>query len=440
MYQLRYTICLFLAILPNLCFSQAPFNGLVVEEMPIPPALAAQIQAEHNSSPYVVANPSAQMLGLPRTWRLYACQSDADWELQALFGYSYQTENYPLTLNTPTAFYQNPLGSGNGLRDENPIVAPLVPTLAYDSWLTIGSNPQAFNQSEIFIASQGQQLTTVFEAQKSSCSINDSIGTVISSLVIPSAILSPPGIPDANARVLIGQFTSDGIVTGNLNFQYRFLNPDGTIFDPPGAALSITSVIYNVPFDLTPGVLPIECSIQFLPVELLSFDAYPNESDVLIRWETASEKDNDYFVVERSTDLQNWTEIGEIDGAGTSDLHRIYVLKDEDPLYGESYYRLKQFDYNGQSETHAPKTVLFYPEQDISVYPNPAKGRVLVDGLNDHVSRIELIDARGQVAKTFVSSQEMKQELDLQTLIPGMYTVQVIMERGTAIRKKLIVQ
>ena len=84
--------------------------------------------------------------------------------------------------------------------------------------------------------------------------------------------------------------------------------------------------------------------------------------------------------------------------------------------------------------------MLYYPEQDISVYPNPAKGRVLVEGLNDNVNRIELINARGQVAKTFMSSQEMKQELDLQALSPGMYTVQVIMERGTAIRKKLIIQ
>jgi hypothetical protein len=288
--------------------------------------------------------------------------------------------------------------------------------------------------------SGANQLSNIFEAQKSSCSINDIVGTVISSLVIPTVGVSPPGIPDANARVLFGQFTSDGIVSGNLNFQYRFLNPDGTIYDPPGADLSVVVNVYNVPFDLTPGVLPIECAIQFLPVELVSFDAFPQENDVVIRWETASEKDNDYFVVERSTDLQNWSKVGEIEGAGTSELHRIYVLKDEAPLYGESYYRLKQFDYNGQSETHAPKTVLFYPEQDISVYPNPAKGRVLVEGLNDHVNRIELINARGQVAKTFISSQEMKQELDLQALSPGMYTIQVIMERGTAIRKKLIIQ
>ncbi|MDG1158530.1 MAG: T9SS type A sorting domain-containing protein [Flavobacteriales bacterium] len=440
MHQLRYTICLVLAILPSLCFSQAPFNGLVVEEIPIPPAIAAQMQAEHNASPYVVANPSLQMLGLPRTWRVYACQSDADWELQAMVGLDYLTENYPLNLNTTTSFYQNIFGSANGLRDENPFFLGFSPQLAFDSWLTIGPNPRALNDAEIFITSGANQLTNIFEAQKSSCSINDIVGTVISSLVIPAVGVSPPGIPDANARVLFGQFTSDGIVSGNISFQYRFLNPDGTIYDPPGADLSVVVNVYNVPFDLTPGVLPIECSIQFLPVELVSFDAFPQENDVVIRWETASEKDSDYFVVERSTDLQNWSKVGEIEGAGTSDLHRIYVLKDEAPLYGESYYRLKQFDYNGQSETHAPKTVLYYPEQDISVYPNPAKGRVLVEGLNDHVNRIELINARGQVAKTFMSSQEMKQELDLQALSPGMYTVQVIMERGTAIRKKLIIQ
>lgn len=440
MHQLRYTIYLVLAILPSLSFSQAPFNGLVVEEIPIPPAIAVQMQAEHNSFPYVVANPSLQMLGLPRTWRVYACQSDSDWELQAIFGYNFGTDNYPLSINTSTSFYQNTFGLSSGLRDDNALITSFVPTLAYDSWLTIGSNPQPFNAGQLGYTSDLNQLASVFEAQRSSVTINDNVGTVLYSLIIPAVGVNLPGSPDANARVLFGQFTSDGIVTGNLNFQYRSLNPNGTIYDPPGPELSVIVNAYNVPMDLTPGVLPIECSIQFLPVELVSFDAFPQEQDVVIRWETAAEKDCDFFVVERSTDLQNWNKIGEIEGAGTSDLHRIYIVKDETPLYGESYYRLKQVDYNGQSETHAPKTVLFYPEQDISVYPNPAKGRVLVEGLNDHVERIELINARGQVAKTFMSSQEMKQELDLQALSPGMYTVQVIMEIGTAIRKKLIIQ
>jgi len=440
MHQLRYSICLVLAILPSLCFSQAPFNGFVIEDMPIPSALATEIQTEHNSFPYVAANPSLEMLGLPRTWRLYACQSDPDWELQAIFGYNFGADNYPLNINTTTSFYQNTFGLGSGLRDDNAFITGFVPTLPYDSWLTIGSNPQPFNAGELGYTSDLNQLANVFEAQRSSVSIDDNVGTVLYSLVIPLVDSSPPGMPDANARVLIGQFTSDGIVSGNLNLQYRFLNPDGTIYDPPGADLSVVVNVYNVPFDLTPGVLPIECAIQFLPVELVSFDAFPQENDVVIRWETASEKDNDYFVVERSTDLQNWSKVGQIDGAGTSELHRIYILKDEAPVYGESYYRLTQVDYNGQSETHAPKTVLFYPEQDISVYPNPAKGRVLVDGLNDHVIRIELINAHGQIAKSFMSSQEMKQELDLHSLTPGMYTVQVIMERGTAIRKKLIIR
>ena len=39
-------------------YAQVPFNGLIVEEIPIPPAIAAAIQTDHNSDDQVIANPS----------------------------------------------------------------------------------------------------------------------------------------------------------------------------------------------------------------------------------------------------------------------------------------------------------------------------------------------------------------------------------------------
>lgn len=436
----RYIFFIVLTICSFATSAQAPFNGLVVEEIPIPPAIAADIQAAHNAQPAVVADPSKQFTSFPRCWRVYACQSDQDWELQSIFGVSYLSDNTPLTVNTTTGFFQHPFGSPNGLRNDNPGFIGFDPAFAYDSWITIGSEP-LFTSNVSYLFQPGQtQIADQFETLRGSFSVDDTIGTVFSSLEVPSGVNPPPGIPTADARVLFAQFTSTGIITGNVNFQYRFLNPDGTIYDPPGAANALIQRVDNVPMDLTPGVLPIECSIQFLPVELTSFDAYPQETDVVIRWETASEKDNDYFIVQRSTDLQNWEDIGQIDGAGNSDLHRYYVTKDEKPIWGESYYRLKQVDFNGQSETHAPKTILFQPENGIEVYPNPAKDRISIDGLNDQVLQVELINAHGQIVKNWASTKEIRRELDLQQLTPGMYIVQIVFERGEAVRKRLVIQ
>ncbi len=435
----RYIFFIVLTICSFATSAQAPFNGLVVEQIPIPPAIAADIQADHNDHPAVIADPTKAFSSLPRCWRVYACQSDQDWELQAIFGLDYLADNFPLSLNTSTGFYQHDFALNSGLRDENPAILPFAPLLSYDSWITIGSDPRVGSNGDIATTSSLNQLSNIFEVQCSSFTIDDNVGTVLYSLVIPAPGVPSPGIPNADARVLFAQLTTDEVVTGNINLQYRFLNPDGSLYDPPGLDPIIVQVT-NIPLDLTPGVLPIECSIQFLPVELTSFDAYPQETDVVIRWETASEKDNDYFIVQRSTDLQNWEDIGQIDGAGNSDLHRYYVTKDEKPIWGESYYRLKQVDFNGQSETHAPKTILFQPENGIEVYPNPAKDRISIDGLNDQVLQVELINAHGQIVKTWASTKEIRRELDLQQLTPGMYIVQIVFERGEAVRKRLVIQ
>lgn len=92
-----------------------------------------------------------------------------------------------------------------------------------------------------------------------------------------------------------------------------------------------------------------------LPVELISFNVEVNRNQAVLKWITASEKDNDYFAVERSIDGKNYEVIGSVRGAGTSSVQVSYEFKDEDPLTGNSYYRLKQTDFNGQFEYFGPR-------------------------------------------------------------------------------------
>ncbi|MGB1031689.1 MAG: hypothetical protein ACPGWM_03695, partial [Flavobacteriales bacterium] len=63
----RKYIILFLGMcITSIGYSQAPFNGLIVEEIPIPPAIAASIQTEHNLTPAVVGDPTLGFSSLPR--------------------------------------------------------------------------------------------------------------------------------------------------------------------------------------------------------------------------------------------------------------------------------------------------------------------------------------------------------------------------------------
>ena len=92
--------------------------------------------------------------------------------------------------------------------------------------------------------------------------------------------------------------------------------------------------------------------VEILPIQLLSFTAqkYNNDHNSLIQWSTASETNNNKFIVERSADLIEFTTIGEQNGAGNSHVAHDYSLVDAQPLNGVNYYRLKQVNFDGTFE------------------------------------------------------------------------------------------
>ncbi|MCP9234571.1 hypothetical protein NMA52_01355 [Lewinella sp. JB7] len=90
-----------------------------------------------------------------------------------------------------------------------------------------------------------------------------------------------------------------------------------------------------------------------LPIELTHFAATPQAGRVQLSWTTATETDNDFFVVERSGNGTHWESIARIAGAGTSTATTRYVHTDHHPLAGTSFYRIKQVDL-GQTFSYSP--------------------------------------------------------------------------------------
>ena len=62
-----------------------------------------------------------------------------------------------------------------------------------------------------------------------------------------------------------------------------------------------------------------------LPVELVDFQAETRGEEVVLTWATASEINNDYFTVERSSDGVSFEPIAEIKGAGNSNVCLLYT-------------------------------------------------------------------------------------------------------------------
>lgn len=111
-----------------------------------------------------------------------------------------------------------------------------------------------------------------------------------------------------------------------------------------------------------------------LPITATSFTATPSQSKVLLQWQTATETNNNFFTVQRSSNKGNWQDIVIVKGAGNSSVAKEYISTDNNPLQGISYYRIKQTDFNGSvSYSEVRQVELGIRNLGINVYPNPAK-------------------------------------------------------------------
>jgi hypothetical protein len=114
-----------------------------------------------------------------------------------------------------------------------------------------------------------------------------------------------------------------------------------------------------------------------LPIVLTNFTAVPVQDKVQLSWTTSSEIDNDYFVVERTKNLESLITIASVNGGGNSTIQQNYFVEDLNPLQGYSYYRLKQVDFNGQSSFSEWLKVDFISNQHLKIIPNPVNGNTL---------------------------------------------------------------
>ena len=138
-----------------------------------------------------------------------------------------------------------------------------------------------------------------------------------------------------------------------------------------------------------------------LPIDLLSFDVRKEDHAVRIDWTTASEINNDYFIIERTDDFNNIEVVQTIKGAGNSNEILNYFIYDNQPLSGTSYYRLTQVDYDGQQEVFDWKSVNFEENKEakLSVYPNPSKAGKTTLRLENikGTTQIDVLDIAGRI-------------------------------------------
>jgi hypothetical protein len=109
-----------------------------------------------------------------------------------------------------------------------------------------------------------------------------------------------------------------------------------------------------------------------LPVVLISFNAEKNKSQVDVSWTTASEINSSYYNVLRSTDNVDFEIINTTNAAGNSNSMLNYSFVDLHPMKGTNYYKLIEYDFDGQSQSSDVVAVEFSNANvELSAYPNP---------------------------------------------------------------------
>lgn len=198
-----------------------------------------------------------------------------------------------------------------------------------------------------------------------------SVGTLKLRLDMSQSIgPSGPGTNDlANVRLLVdadGVFASSAtsIAPSIYNNSTDIVEFDYDLNGTTGYYFSIGSVnIISTP----------------LPIELVDFTAdVQQDRSVRLKWQTASETNNDFFTIERSRDGTNWQQLYTIEGAGNSSLMLSYAAVDRFPFTGHSYYRLKQTDYDGQFSYSMIRVVQIedFQSNELMAFPNPASDEV----------------------------------------------------------------
>ena len=136
------------------------------------------------------------------------------------------------------------------------------------------------------------------------------------------------------------------------------------------------------------------------PVDLTYFNGKRDDGFTLLRWETLSEKNNDYFQVERGVTPNSFMPVGYRDGSGNTSVTQYYEYVDNDAFMQTMYYRLKQVDFDGSYEYSDviainPDMVMF----NVNTYPNPFISDITVDvpGNTSTQMQLQLIDQNGRV-------------------------------------------
>lgn len=254
------------------------------------------------------------------------------------------------------------------------------------------------------------------------------------------------GVSAPNTGNYIGIY---GAVGGTLNGYWQVTKISNWVYDLVGSTYSVTNIssatakVDNLTFGTASYLGESGCTNPCtpLPIKLISFTAVKEVNAVKIEWQTIEEKNNDHYVIQRSTDGINFETVTTVTGNRNSSSLVTYTQYDYAPYFGTSYYRLKQVDLDGSFSYSSIAAVEFNNQTDWAIYPNPSKDgsfTIASTFADNEVIAVTVTDVTGNRVR-YYDNDFYAQEMYVKNLSSGLYIVS-IQTISKLLSKKLIVQ
>jgi hypothetical protein len=249
-----------------------------------------------------------------------------------------------------------------------------------------------------------------------------------------------PSIPHTTASMT--KYDQEGNVLNTSNFAGGYLIQPSFTFLPgtSGGYVAVYSYyksysIMYMPFpmtmvsgDMDTKAMTFDLSLSTLPVQLISFEAKRStETKILLTWETASELNNHYFEIEKSNDGRSYSSIARVSATGSGSTGDDYSYTDVDNSSNHLFYRLKQYDRDGNWKDLGTRLVRTVKAGKLAaVYPNPVTGNSVTVLAGDQPLPLayRILDVQGKVI-TKGNLNQPQQELNVADLKEGIYFLQV---------------
>ena len=195
--------------------------------------------------------------------------------------------------------------------------------------------------------------------------------------------------------------------------------------------------------DTENGVFFLQYQEQFLPLELLSWNAsLDGNRSALLKWETTQEINTSHFEIEYSKDGSSFDFLDDVPSKG-SQQYNIYTLKTSELEFGGNYFRLKMLDQDGSFTYSDVRYIEFKPRADQWImYPNPNPGMLQISGpwesIHTDIVELSVFNGLGQFVQRLSIDPSSTNQVTFPSHLPSGFYAIVLSQDGVILNQQTI--